>query len=98
MQSREAMAADAIRTWRVMAFLPIFGAVGSSTRHMSWRAGWSVVEYGRPAAATHLAAARLKRHPKTLLVPMVAVVGPIPDSASVWVRAFAVVVVILGLG
>ena len=93
------MSLDAIPTWEVSAFLPIFGAVGSNTRHMSWKAGCSVVEYGRPAAATHFAAALLNRFPNTVLAPADAV-GTIPYSASVWVlaRPFAAVLLMRGLG
>ena len=93
------MSLDAIPTWEVSAFLPIFGAVGSNTRHISWKAGCSVVEYGRPAAATHFAAALPNRFPNTVLAPADAV-GTIPYSASVWVLAqsLVAVVAITGLG
>ena len=44
----------------VMAFLPTFGAFGSNTQHMSWKALCSIAERGMQAAATHAAAALLK--------------------------------------
>lgn len=66
---------------------------------MSWKAGWSVMEYGRAAAATHIAAALLNRLASTVLAP-VDTVGCIPKSASVWVlaRSLVAVVAITGFG